>query len=326
MVTSATEAWQQVVYGLAAAWRPGDVVLTSLCEYGSNYIALLQLQRRTGIDIKVIPETPAGDLDLPALERLLEIDGSSPGSRVVLVAINHVPTSSGRTYDAAGVGALTRAAGVPFLLDACQSVGQMPLDVAAIGCDFLSGTGRKYLRGPRGSGFLYAAHTAAAALEPATLDNTGATWTDAGSYTLRDSARRFERYEMSFAAKAGLGAAAAQLLEVGVDRAWARIQALAGALRAALAAIEGVNVQDRGATLCGIVSFTVAGRGADDVQRGLAARGINVSVSRTPSSRLDFEVRGLAEVVRASVHYYNTEEEVAAAAAAVADIAGSGPF
>lgn len=154
VVTSATAAWQQVVYGLAWTWRPGDRVLTCVAEYGSNAIALLQLAKHTGISIEVVPETDDGDVDIPALQRMLASNGPL-GRPPVLVSLTHVPTSSGRVYDAAAVGAACRAAGVPFLLDACQSVGQLPVDVRAIGCDFLSGTGRKYLRAPRGSGFLF---------------------------------------------------------------------------------------------------------------------------------------------------------------------------
>lgn len=305
IVTSATAAWQQVIYGLAWTWQPGDRVFTSVAEYGSNYIALLQLARRTGVDIDVIPETPDGDIDTVALEAML-----STGKPPVLVSICHVPTSSGRVYDAAAVGALCRAAGVMFMLDACQSAGQLPLDVHRIGCDFLTATGRKYLRGPRGSGFLFCRQDALSRFEPGFLDNTGASWSGRDSYTLAPTAKRFESYEMSFAAKVGLGVAVDECVQLGIDRIWDRIQQLADALRAGLQALPGVAVQDRGRVLCGLVSFTVAGTPADQVQQGLARQHINVSVSRTPSSRIDFEQRGLSEIVRASVHYYNTEEQL----------------
>lgn len=332
IVTSATEAWQQVIYGLASNWAPGDRILTSLCEYGSNYIAYLHLKKRTGIEIEVIPETQQGDLDLEALEKTLAQQEylepqhaqasseeaqppfssslSNRPSRIVLVSLNHVPTSSGRVYNVEGVGAVTTRYKVPFLLDACQSVGQLPVDVQKIGCDFSSGTGRKYLRAPRGSGFLYCSRTALDLLEPATLDNTGAAWTARDTYTLRPNARRFERYEMSFAAKVGLGVAVQQCNELGIKAIWARIQYLATKLRDALTQVEGVVVQDIGAQVCGLVSFTKEGLSADEVQKTLFLSKFNTSVSRVPSSRLDFETRGLMAVVRASVHYYNTEEEV----------------
>ncbi|KAH7617438.1 putative cysteine desulfurase [Nannochloris sp. 'desiccata'] len=327
VVTSATEAWQQVIYGLAAAttaeknkWRPGDRLLTSLCEYGSNYIAYLQLQKRTGIQIEIIPETEEGDLDLVSLREMLQeqqqeqSSSSFPSpSKVVLVSINHVPTSSGRVYNVHGVGALTKEFSIPFLLDACQSVGQVPVDVKAIGCHFLTGTGRKYVRAPRGSGFLYCSKEAMSFFEPATLDNTGAVWSSSDTYELRPTAKRFERYEMSFAAKVGLGIAVEQCVELGIDTIWARIQSLAELLRVQLLQIDKnrVQIHDKGAVLCGIVSFTIKGIPADALQQKLFKEyGINTSVSRVPSSRLDFENRDLVAVVRASLHYYNTKEEV----------------
>jgi cysteine desulfurase / selenocysteine lyase len=324
-----------VVYGLSYSWHRGDRLLTSLCEYGSNYIAYLQLQKRTGIIIEVIPETNEGDIDLVALREMLlgnkienqtildqELPFSSPSpppsnasSRVVLVSLNHVPTSSGRVYNVHGVGAITREFKIPFLLDACQSVGQLPVDVKAIGCDFLSGTGRKYLRAPRGSGFLYCSKEAMDFFEPATLDNTGASWSSATSYELRGTAKRFERYEMSFAAKVGLGIAVEQCLQLGIENIWQRIQHLSQLLRFRLKDV--VQLHDKGAVLCGIVTFSIENMSADELQKRLFDCGINTSVSRTPSSRLDFENRNLSAVVRASLHYYNTEQETEKLAEAI---------
>jgi cysteine desulfurase/selenocysteine lyase len=310
----------------------------------------LQLQKRTGIVIEIIPEKDYyEELDLDALRKMLEQSSSAFSQRVVLVSLNHVPTSSGKVYNVEGVGALTKEFKVPFLVDACQSVGQMPVDVQKINCDFLTGTGRKYLRAPRGSGFLYCSKDAMQYFEPATLDNTGATWTSADTYELRPTARRFERYEMSFAAKVGLGIAVEQCLELGIDRIWHRIQYLARELHIR---VEDVKVQvgrrpttvkkrgqrhqvprrslstpspfiyrtlahtyeprlcSHGQELCGIVTFTVDDITADELQKELAEAKINTSVSRISSSRLYFEKEELKAVVRASVHYYNTEEEI----------------
>ena len=323
IVTSATEAWQQVLYGLAASWplksTTTPTILTSLTEYGSNYIAYLQLQKRYGVSIEILSETPTGDLCLPSLAQRLQENttnntATSSNSQIVLVSLNHVPTSSGKVYDVEGVGALTSHYNIPFLLDACQSVGQMPVDVRKIKCDFLSGTGRKYLRAPRGSGFLYCSQKALnfekVVFEPATLDNTGAVWASRDGYELQPIARRFERYEMSFAAKVGLGVAVEQCNDIGIDRIWSRIQFLSSLLRRKLAEMVDVEVHDRGTQLCGLVTFTKKGLTADEVQQRLFEKKINVSVSRVMSSRLDFEERGLVAVVRASVHYYNTEEEL----------------
>jgi selenocysteine lyase/cysteine desulfurase len=205
---------------------------------------------------------------------------------------------------------VTRAAGVPLLLDACQSAGQLPLDVEAIGCDILSGTGRKFLRGPRGTGFLYVRRELIERLEPPFLDMHAADWQPDGSYRIRDDARRFENWETYYAGKVGLGVAVDYALAIGIEDAWERIQALASRLRGGLEGLADVTLLDRGATLGATVTFTVSGVPAADVQRRLAAERVNVSVMEAASARLDFGKRGIAEAVRSSVHYYNSEEEV----------------
>ncbi|CAG9467595.1 unnamed protein product [Pedinophyceae sp. YPF-701] len=311
IVSSATQAWQAVVYGME--FKPGDVIVTAPAEYGSNYLTYVQLKQRFGIEIAVCPEDAGGDLDLQELDRLLQ----DPGCK--LLSFSHIPTSSGRVYDAAGAGAVARRRGGPFVLDACQTAGQIPIDVANIQCDFLTATGRKYLRAPRGCGFLYASHAAMQWHKPATLDVWGAVLTDDEGYELQPSARRYEQYEMSFAARVGLGVAADEAVDALQNGAWDRIQELAQYLRERLAGVPGVAVHDVGKQLCGIVSFTLQGRDAEEVKMDLRARGINVSVSRWTSTMLDFRTRGLESVLRASVHYYNTRGDIDKLVAALTD-------
>jgi selenocysteine lyase/cysteine desulfurase len=308
VIENATRAWDMAFYSFR--FEPGDRILTGQAEYASNWIALRQVSERTGATVEVVPDDEEGQFDAGALEAMLD-------ERVKLVSLVHVPTQGGLVNPAAAVGAVTRAAGVPLLLDACQSVGQVPIDVAAIGCDILSGTGRKFLRGPRGTGFLYVRRGLIEQLEPPFLDMHAAEWTADGSFTMRGDARRFENWETYVAGKVGLGVAADYALAVGVEEIWDRDRSLAARLRELLGLLPGVTVRDQGATKGAIVTFT-APRPARELQASLAAAGVNVSIMTTHSARLDLGPRGIDEMVRASVHYFNTEEEIERLVATVA--------
>ncbi|WP_164000192.1 aminotransferase class V-fold PLP-dependent enzyme [Pyxidicoccus caerfyrddinensis] len=311
VVENATVAWDMAFYGLAQDFRPGDRILTGVAEYAANYVAYLQVARRTGAVVEVVPNDAHGQLSISALESMMD-------ARVRLISVTHIPTNGGLVNPAAAIGRIARLAGVPFLLDACQTAGQLPIDVEALGCDLLSATGRKFLRAPRGTGFLYVRKALLERLEPPMLDHHAAPWTSADGYTLRPDARRFESWESNIAGKLGLGVAVDYALGWGVEAIWERIRHLAERLRVRLADVPGVIVRDVGQVKCGIVTFTVEGQAPDVVRQRLLAQGINVSVTRRPSTRLDMEARGLGEMLRASVHYYNTEEELERLVGAVA--------
>lgn len=313
-IENATRAWDMAFYAIPFA--AGDRILTARAEYASNVVAFLQVAERTGAVVEVVPSDETGQISVEALEGMID-------ERVKLIAITHVPTNGGLVNPAAAVGKVAKAAGIPYLLDACQSVGQMPVNVAEIGCDMLSTTGRKYQRGPRGTGLLYVRRELCQQLEPPFIDLHAATWPAPFRYELRDDARRFENWETNYAGKAGLAVALDYALAWGLENIWARVHCLAGQLRAGLRAIPGVTVTDIGAEQCGIVTFTHDAIPAKAIQQALAARAINVTTSSTSSTRFDMEARQLTEIVRASVHYYNDEEEVERFCAEIAALAAS---
>ena len=304
VVENATRAWDMAFYSLP--FRPGDRILTARAEYASNVIAFLQVARRTGAVVEVVDDDEHGQFSVADLRNRLDHGAGD----VKLIAMTHVPTQGGLVNPAEEVGAVARQAGVPFLLDACQSVGQFPVDVERIGCDMLSATGRKFLRAPRGTGFLYVRRPLLERLEPPFLDLHAAAWTSPGTFEIRGDARRFESWETSYAGKLGLGVAAEYALSWGLDAIGARVDELGASLRSRLAGVDGVRVHDQGLRRCGIVTFTLDGVPAADVQRRLGGQGVNTSVSVASSAQFDLPRRGLTELVRASVHYYNTEAEL----------------
>ena len=313
MLPSATLAWDMAFYGLAAELRKGDVILTAQAEYASNYMAYLQVARRTGCSVRVIPNDEHGQVDVAALEDMID-------SRVRLIGITHVPTNGGLVNPAARIGEVARRHGILYLLDACQSAGQLPIDVEAIGCDFLSATGRKYLRGPRGTGFLYVRRDALDRLEPAFVDLNAAVWSARDEYTLRSDARRFESWESNIADRLGLGAAVRYALEIGLEASEERIAHLSERLRTRLRDVPGATITDLGEVRCGLVTFAHERWKLAEICQALAQRGIHAIVAPKQACFLDMDARGLEALTRASVHYYNDEDEIERFCEALAEI------
>jgi cysteine desulfurase / selenocysteine lyase len=308
---NATRAFDMALYGLPL--EAGDVILTSTAEYHSMFVTYLHRARR-GVRVEVVPSDATGQLDVGALRKRLD-------ARVRLIAMTHMPTNGGLVQPAEAVGEVAREAGVFFLLDATQTVGQIPLDVRRLGCHALAGTSRKYLRGPRGVGFLWVAREWIERLEPPLMEGHAAEWVEPDRYVIRPDAKRFEVWESNVGARLAFGAAIAYAQTLGLERIWARVQALAERLRARLAVVPGVVVRDLGAVRGGIVSFTVLDVDVARVKTSLRAARINVTISAARGTLLDMRARGLPEIVRASVHYYNTDEEIERLVAEVARLA-----
>lgn len=306
----ATGAWNAGFWSVPM--EPGQRILTAEAAYGANAVGFLHAERNRGVRVDVVPSDERGQVDVAALADRVDDD-------VALIAITHVPTNGGLVNPAAEVGVVARAAGIPYLLDACQSVGHLDLDVTELGCDLLSATGRKYLRGPRGTGFLYASAAIVDRLVPATPDHHGASWTDGRSYVLAPGAQRFEHWEYNHAAWLALGTAVDEANAIGIDRIEATIRDRANELRAALDD-AGLPVFDLGPDRCGIVTTSVPGLPAEAAKGHLAAAGINVSIATPDSTRWDAERRGLEPLLRLSVHAHTTAAELERAVAVLATL------
>ncbi|TLP47291.1 aminotransferase class V-fold PLP-dependent enzyme [Cohaesibacter sp. CAU 1516] len=308
LVENATVGWCMAFYSLPL--KAGDRILTCEAEYAANYVAFLQRAKRDGIIIDVVPSDASGGLDVVALEEMIT-------EQTALIATTWIPTNGGLINPAEKIGAIAKQHDIPFLLDACQAVGQMPVDVEALQCDFLSATARKFLRGPRGSGFLYVREKWLETLEPVMIDHFAAPWVSRDAYELRPDARRFENWENNYALRAGLKAACDYALELGLDAIQQRSFGLATLLREQLLTLPGAQIRDIGAEQCAIVSFTIEGLDPAVTVNKLRENGIAIGTSTLSSTRIDGERRQLPLMLRAAPHYYNTEEDIFALIAAL---------
>jgi selenocysteine lyase/cysteine desulfurase len=309
---NATHAWNAAFYSVPL--RPGDQILTGRAEYGSNVLAYWQAARRADAEVVVVPNDEYGQLDVAALERLA-------GERTKLIGVSHVPTSGGLVQPADQIGRIARGRGALYLLDATQSAGQFPVNVDAIGCDLLTGTGRKFLRGPRGTGFLWVRTAALEKLDPFVAEIGSATWDGHQGFTWAPGAHRFATWEHSYVNVLGLGAAVRQALDLGLQAIGQRAAALGARLRGQLAELPGVTVHDLGRIRCAIVTAKIDGLPAEQAAVALGYAGINVSTTAPEHNPLDTQDRGVHPLIRFSPHYYNTEDEIDRATDLVASLA-----
>lgn len=313
VVQNSTVAFNQAISSFD--FGPGDMILTTRSDYASNQITYLSLARRRGVQVVRAPDAPEGGVDAEEVRRLIA------RRRPTLVSLTWIPTNSGLVQPAEEVGQICREAEVPYLIDACQAVGQMPIDVGRLQCDFLAAASRKFLRGPRGLGFLYASdrilqHGA----HPLLVDMHGAAWTEPDAFELTPDARRFETWEFAYALVLGLGAAARYALDVGLDTARDRARELAAHARQRLAALPGVRVLDRGPELCAIATAAISAWDSREIKLLLRARGINTSSPQREDAIIDMDEKSASSALRISPHYYNTKEEIDTAVEALEDI------
>jgi cysteine desulfurase / selenocysteine lyase len=300
-VPSDSVAWMKAWWGWVVGGNvpDGSVVLVDRLTYHSHYAALVQTQAIVDFDIRVMPSLPDGTVDLASLD---------VGDDVNAVCATMVGTHCGNVNPIAEIGAA--APGVPLFVDGCQALGQLEIDTRTLGCHVFTATGRKFLRGPRGSGVLWVAAELVDRFQPPGIDATSTDWTTRAGLSTRPGIGRFEEYEVSYASMVGLASAARQAVAIGMTAVEARVTGLADMLRAGLGRIDGVTVHDTAEQRSGIVTFTVAGVEPDTVVEIADRHEITINASTASWAALDMHAKELVSVVRASPHYFNTEEEL----------------
>ena len=297
---SATTSWNRAFFSIN--WKDGDEIITCNAEYSSNYISFLRLKKWFNVEIKVAEDNSWGETDPESVKGLIT-------SKTKLIAITHMPSINGLINPVEEIGKIARAHEILFLLDACQSVGQYPVDVQKIGCDILSTTGRKFIRGPRGTGFLYVNSRILNQLDPLSTDLFSAQWEDKNNYKSREDARRFEQFESNLSLKMGLSEALNSILNIGINSIREHINQYALSLRSRLREIDGVEVLDVGRAQSGIITVALKSHNPFDIMQKLKTKGINTSPGSVLNGRLLLEKLDKNEILRISPHYYNTQEE-----------------
>jgi selenocysteine lyase/cysteine desulfurase len=315
---SATDSYVRALSSVPL--RSGDTILTTRNDYISNQINFLSLEKRFGVEVVHAPDSAQGGVDVDALEELVR------RNRPALVAVTHIPTNGGLVQPVEAIGEICRAHEVLYLVDACQSVGQRVVDVERIGCNFLSATSRKFLRGPRGSGFLYvSSDTLAGGYEPLFIDMRGARWSAERAYQPAATARRFEEWETAYALQLAASEANRYAHAVGLERTQRRVTRLARRLRDALAERPNLRLVDKGSELGALVMVEVAGWDPEPLKLALDERRVNSALSLREFAQFDFGEKNVEWCIRLSPHYYNTDDEVDQVASIVGELASRGP-
>lgn len=300
---SASAAYMQALSSIPLYAK--DVIITSEVDYTSNFLRFLSLHKKRGVVFKIIKSLPNGDLDITHFRQLIE---QYP---VKLVAVTHIPTNSGLVQDVATIGEICAAENLIFLLDSCQSIGQMDVNLKDIKCDFLTATGRKFLRGPRGTGFLYVSDRILdKGYAPLLLDGGNATWTGNDTYELMDSAERFGNWEKPYAMLTGLTEALRYLNAIGIKNIEKQNNVIMKRLRNNLSAIPSVTCYDLGTETSNIFTFRKEGKTLEETQHCFSKKNVYYGVSQKNQGQIDFNKKGVDWVVRLSPHYFNTKEEI----------------
>lgn len=317
LAVSDSAAWVKAIWGwmLGGNVAKGDVVAVDRLSYHSHYAALMQLSELFGFEVVTIGAHTDGTVDLDSLSKLVS------DRRVVLACITAIGTHSGNVNPMKQIGSTLKARRIPMFVDGCQALAHLEVDVREWGASVFTGTGRKWLRAPRGTGMLWIAEEIVEGFRPPGIDGVSTVWDAASGLTTQPGMAKFEEFEAPIAAQVGLASAVQQTLALGMRNIESRVSGLAFMLRSALTSIDGVEVHDTAARRCGIVTFSVDGVAGDEVVAAASRRDASIGVSTANWAAIDMTAKGLREVVRVSPHIYNTDEEVSRVVEAVMSVA-----
>jgi len=302
-VNHSTDAYAKALSSIP--FDKGDYILTTINDYSSNQLAFLSMQRRLGIEVLRAPDLEVGGVDVQAMEEMIQ------RYRPRLVAVTHVPTNSGLIQPVEEIGSICQRENILYLVDGCQSVGQLPVNMQDIQCDFFTASFRKFLRGPRGAGFLYVSDKALqSGLTPLFPDLRSANWLEADRFVPKSTAQRFEYWEQAYALVMGSAACVAYAYKMGIQDIHDRTTSLAAYTRSRLEQLPGCQVLDQGKKLCGIVTFHLPVDDPLPLQQYLKTHKVNTAVAYRENALIDFDRKGVSWAMRISPHYYNTREEI----------------
>ncbi|MBA5777328.1 aminotransferase class V-fold PLP-dependent enzyme [Stappia sp. F7233] len=306
---SHTNAWQRPF--LAVDLKPGDVVLVGSSEWGGNLSMIHHTCRRTGASYKVVPDDASGRMDLRTFESALK------DKRVKLVCTTWVAATSGQVNPVEEIGELMRQTEALHFVDGAQAIGQFPVDIRNLNCDLLTVSARKFVRGPRGTGFAWISKRFLNEYKPLGVDQFAAPWENDAPH-LRGDARRFETGESNYAARLGLLSALELILTRDISADFTVIKELAAQARARLSSTEGITVLEGNEGSCGLVTFLADGVAPAKIAADLRQSRINISAPTTRYGPLYMAARGWNAINRLSPHAFNTADEIDKACDAIA--------
>ena len=300
---SATDAYSKALSSID--FKKDDSIITTDDDYVSNHIQFISLKRRFGIKIIRIKTLENGGINITDFEELVKKHNPK------LVSVTHIPTNSGLIQNIESIGEICHRHQILFLIDACQSIGQLSIDVKKIKCDFLTATGRKFLRGPRGTGFLFVSDRLLNdGYFPLMIDLRGARWTGIDKFEILESAKRFENWEIPYSLLVGLTEAINYANHIGLDYIESYNEKLMAHFRKNLSGIPGIRLFDIGLKICNILTFVKDGVSLKETKEKLDKNNVLFSISKKESAFIDFNKKEIDWAIRLSPHYFNTIEEI----------------